>query len=188
MCFLKQLFLEGVQQIGDCDPYTPPVHQIAELFALLKKWIPPLIQPCTDKTVICEENFLKKVVRRGTSDTLSPLYKYLQGSSSIYSPNLCRSISYFAESQVCVAQHWWPPLPLLFSGCIMPVLLGGDRRRKSPCNVHPAPKFLIMVSKFPCMVCRAAAPHHITATFNGQKFKKYSAPLAVYFFGIFSFS
>ena len=43
------------------DPYTPPVQQIAELFAFLKKWIPPLIQPCTGKTVICEENFLKKL-------------------------------------------------------------------------------------------------------------------------------
>ena len=36
-------------------------QQIAELFAFLKKWIPPLIQPCTGKTVICEENFLKKL-------------------------------------------------------------------------------------------------------------------------------
>ena len=168
MVFLKQLFLEGVQQIGHPEFVTPTPHQFSKLLNCLpfwKKWIPPLIQPCTGKTVICEENFLKKVVRRGTSDTLSPLYKYLQGSSSIYSPNLCHSISYFSGSQVCVAQHWWPPLPLLFSGCIMPVLLGGDRRRKSPCNVHPAPKFLIVVSKFPYMVCRAAAAYHITAGF-----------------------
>ena len=118
------------------DPYTPPVQQIAELFAFLKK-----VNTSLNPTLYWQNRNLwgklfEKVVRRGTSDTLSPLYKYLQGSSSIYSPNLCRSISYFAESQVCVAQHWWPPLPLLFSGCIMPVLLGGDRRRKSPCTMY----------------------------------------------------